>query len=95
MVWEESNHREWFQEVLRTPDLVGRGVGLRTGPKQINSLFQGFMFERVVEGCEEGFVEGRRLVIEVDLPREPGIPAKDLHLLNLAYDRSNVLNRLS
>lgn len=53
------------------------------------------MFERVVEGCKEGFVEGRRLVIEVDLPREPGIPVKDLRLLNLAYDRSNVLNRLS
>ena len=53
------------------------------------------MFERVVEGCKEGFVEGRRLVIEVDLPCEPGIPVKDLRLINLTYDRSNVLNRLS
>ena len=53
------------------------------------------MFERVVEGCKEGFVEGRRLVIEVDLSRKPGIPIKDLRPLNLTYDRSNVLNRLS
>ena len=53
------------------------------------------MFERVVEGGKEGFVKGRRLVIEVDLPREPGIPIKDLRLLNLTYVRSNVLNSLS
>ena len=74
---------------------LGRGVGPRSGPKESYSLFQALMFERVVEGCKEGCVEGRSLVIEVDLPREPGMPVKDLRLLNLAYDRSNVLNRLS
>ena len=92
---DERNRRERFQEVLCTPDLFGWGIGMRSGPKQCNSLFQALMFERVVEGCKEGFVEGRRLVIEVDLPREPGIPIKDLYLLTLAYDSINVLNRLS
>ena len=53
------------------------------------------MFERVVESCKEGFVEWRRLVIEVDLPHKPGIPIKDLRPPNLAYDCSNFLNRLS